>query len=67
MRVRWGFRLAVWLFAGTWAASAQTPSTQNTPAPAAAPASAAEAPLRTYGVSLLGVPSLPPDFKFSRL
>jgi microcin C transport system substrate-binding protein len=64
MRVRWGFGLAVWLFAGTWAASAQTPSTQNTPAPAAAPASAAEAPLRTYGVSLLGVPSLPPDFKF---
>jgi microcin C transport system substrate-binding protein len=62
MRMRWGFGLAVWLVAGTWAANAQTPapSTQNAPAPA----QAAEAPLRTYGVSLLGAPSLPPDFKF---
>jgi microcin C transport system substrate-binding protein len=62
MRVRWGFGLAVWLFAGTWAANAQTPapSAQNT----LVSAPAAQAPLRTYGVSLLGAPSLPPDFKF---
>jgi microcin C transport system substrate-binding protein len=62
MRVRWGFGLAIWLFAGAWAANAQTPapSTQTSPAPTPA----AQPPLRTYGVSLLGAPSLPADFKF---
>ena len=58
MRMRRGFGLVVWLLAATAAANAQTPA-----APAQTPA-AAEAPLRTYGISLLGAPSLPPDFKF---
>jgi microcin C transport system substrate-binding protein len=52
MRVTWGLAMAVWMFAGTGAAMAQ------------APVATAEAPLRTYGISLLGAPSLPPDFKF---
>jgi microcin C transport system substrate-binding protein len=62
MRVRWGFGLAIWLFAGAWAANAQTPapSTQTSPTPTPA----TQPPLRTYGVSLLGAPSLPADFKF---
>jgi microcin C transport system substrate-binding protein len=36
---------------------------QVTPGQGRAPAAAAEAPTRTYGISLLGAPSLPPDFK----
>jgi microcin C transport system substrate-binding protein len=52
MRIRLDFGLAVWLLATVATSFAQTP---------AAPTQAA--PLRTYGVSLLGAPSLPPDFK----
>jgi microcin C transport system substrate-binding protein len=47
---RW-FGIAVWLLAGIAAARAQTPA----PAPGEQ--------VRTYGISLLGAPSLPPDFK----
>jgi microcin C transport system substrate-binding protein len=69
MRVHWGFGLVIWLLAGMGAADAQ-PSVapaQAVPTQAVAaepPAVPSEAPLRTYGVSLLGTPSLPPDFKF---
>ena len=61
MRVKFGFGTAIWLLAATAAGYAQTavPATQAPPAPA----SAAEAPVRTNGISLLGAPSLPPDFK----
>jgi microcin C transport system substrate-binding protein len=55
MRVVLGIGFAIWLLSGTGAGLAQTP---------VSPGSAAGAPLRTYGVSLLGAPSLPPDFKF---
>jgi microcin C transport system substrate-binding protein len=51
MRMCWRFGVVVWLLAGVAAAHAQAPA-------------AGEAPLRTYGLSLLGAPSLPPDFKF---
>jgi microcin C transport system substrate-binding protein len=72
MRVSWVIGLAIWLCAGTMAGNAQTPSapnqaTPNQAAPTQAPqpsAAPAEAPLRTYGISLLGAPSLPPDFKY---
>src|ERR1700761_3093142 len=47
---RW-FGIAVWLLAGIAAARAQTPE----PAPGEQ--------VRTYGISLLGAPSLTPDFK----
>jgi microcin C transport system substrate-binding protein len=65
MRVSWGMKIAVWLLAGAGAASAQTPAPSAQPPgqPAAQPPAAA-APLRTYGVSLLGQPSLPADYKF---
>jgi microcin C transport system substrate-binding protein len=56
MRVRFGFGLAVWLLATVATSFAQTPP-QPTPVPGQA------APVRTYGFSLLGSPSLPPDFK----
>jgi microcin C transport system substrate-binding protein len=55
MRMNWIFGLAVWLLALTGATNAQAP------VPASPPP---QAPLRTYGISLLGAPSLPPDFKF---
>ncbi len=50
MRVRWMFAIAVWLLAGLAHGGAQTP------------ALAAE-PVRTYGISLLGEPKLPADFR----
>ena len=62
MRLRWGFGLAIWLFAGAWAANAQTPAPSTQTSPTLTPAT--QPPLRTYGISLLGAPSLPPDFKF---
>ncbi|PPQ32974.1 extracellular solute-binding protein [Rhodopila globiformis] len=52
MRVRWGFALVGLLLTGIGAAHAQTP------------AAAAAAPLRTYALSQLGQPALPPDFKY---
>lgn len=55
MRLSRGFGVVVWLFAGITAGFAQAPA-------ASAPADGA--PLRTYGISLLGKPLLPPDFKF---
>jgi microcin C transport system substrate-binding protein len=58
--------MTICLLAGIAAGNAQT-STPQTPAPstqaAPPPPATAEAPLRTYGVSLLGELSLPPDFK----
>jgi microcin C transport system substrate-binding protein len=57
--------IAIYLFAGIAAGNAQTTAVP-TPAAPATPTSAAPfyAPLRTYGISLLGAPSLPPDFKY---
>jgi microcin C transport system substrate-binding protein len=46
--------MAVWLLAGIAAGQAQTPT----------PQAATGAPVRTYALSLLGTPSLPPDFKY---
>ena len=52
------FVMAVWLFGTVTAGNAEA-------APAASQAGeAAGAPTRTYAVSMLGKPSLPPDFKF---
>ena len=62
MRVSWNAGIAVWLLAGITAGNAQAPATPTQANPP--PATAAEAPQRTYGISLLGAPSLPPDFKF---
>jgi microcin C transport system substrate-binding protein len=61
MRIRWEFGLTVWLLASVATSFAQAPvaPTQTAPAPAAV----TPAPERTYGVSLLGSPSLPADFK----
>jgi microcin C transport system substrate-binding protein len=50
MRMRWRFVLIAWLLAGAGAGHAQPPAP-------------GEAPLRTYGLSLLGAPALPRDFK----
>jgi microcin C transport system substrate-binding protein len=50
MRMRWRFVLVAWLFAGAGTVHAQSPAP-------------GEAPVRTYGLSLLGAPSLPQDFK----
>jgi microcin C transport system substrate-binding protein len=50
MRMRWWFVLVAWLLAGAGSGHAQAPAP-------------GEAPLRTYGLSLLGAPALPPDFK----
>ena len=69
MNVRSG--MPVWALAALAAVLAQAPlraaaQTQGAVSPAA-PAqnlAAASAPLRTYGISLLGEPSLPPDFKY---
>jgi microcin C transport system substrate-binding protein len=71
MHVRWAFCMAIWLIAGTAAGNAQAPGSPTQPSPAPAvqmpsagpPAGTTEAPLRTYGFSLLGKLSLPPDFK----
>src|SRR6195952_5782870 len=60
MRMIWGLGLSLWLLAGTGLSLAQAPAV---PAQGALKP-AAEAPLRTHAVSLLGQPSLPPDFKF---
>jgi microcin C transport system substrate-binding protein len=61
MRVRWVFGMAIWLIASATSGNAQAPAS----APAqAVPAGVAEAPVRTYGFSLLGSLSLPPDFKY---
>jgi microcin C transport system substrate-binding protein len=62
MRLGWCFGIAVWLLGGIAPANAQTPA-PPTPVPQTAPPAMA-APERTNGVSLLGEPSLPPDFKF---
>ncbi len=62
MRVSWNAGIAVWLLAGITAGNAQAPATPTQANPP--PATAAEAPQRTYGISLLGAPSLPPDFKY---
>jgi microcin C transport system substrate-binding protein len=62
MRVKLGFVMAAWLLAALGTGHAQPPATASQATPAA-PA-AAEPPLRTYGLSLLGDPSLPPDFKY---
>jgi microcin C transport system substrate-binding protein len=62
MRVSWRAGMAVWLLAGVVTGHAQTPTTAGQDAPATA--GAAEAPSRTYGVSLMGAPSLPADFKY---
>jgi microcin C transport system substrate-binding protein len=59
--------MAVWLLAATVAGNAQTSGAPAGAAPAQVappPAVAAGAPTRTYGISLLGAPSLPPDFKY---
>lgn len=60
------FGLAVWWLATIAAAHAQTPAAETpaaeTPA-AQTPPAAAGAPVRTYGISLMGAPKLPPDFK----
>src|SRR4051812_13360011 len=70
MRIRWGLGLVGLLLTGIGLAHAQTPAPAQTPAqtsetqtqaPAGAPA---EVPVRTYGLSLLEKPSLPPDFKY---
>jgi microcin C transport system substrate-binding protein len=58
MRVRFGLGLAAWMVGTLGSALAQAP------APAPAPAAETAAPTRTYGISLLGKPSLPEDFKF---
>jgi microcin C transport system substrate-binding protein len=58
MRMNWGFGMAVWLLALTGAGNAQPPASSTQASPTS------QAPLRTYGVSLLEAPSLPPDFKF---
>ncbi len=50
MRMRWRFVLIAWFLAGAGTVHAQAPAP-------------GEAPLRTHGLSLLGAPSLPPDFK----
>jgi microcin C transport system substrate-binding protein len=71
MQLRRLFGLAVWLSAiigaatgvVTGVAGAQTPGTQSAHAPAAGDQAEA-ASVRTYGLSLLGAPSLPPDFKY---
>jgi microcin C transport system substrate-binding protein len=66
MRVRWGLGVAAWLITANAAGYAQTPITPTqggTAQPAPAQPSPAAAPLRTYGLSLLGDLSLPPDFK----
>jgi microcin C transport system substrate-binding protein len=62
MRVSSGFSLALWLLVMVATGVAQTPA-PPTPAPTAPAAATEQAPIRTYGVSLLGSPSLPPDFK----
>jgi microcin C transport system substrate-binding protein len=54
MRAGWGFGLAVWLVAAIGTGNAQAP---------AASTHQEEAARRTYGVSLLGEPSLPENFK----
>jgi len=53
MRVIWGIGMLAWLLAGITAGNTQTPVAAET-----------ETPQRTYGISLLGAPSLPLDFKF---
>ena len=63
MRVSWTAGMAFWLLAGVATGNAQAPAAP-TQAATPPPATAAEPPLRTYGLSLLGAPSLPPDFKF---
>jgi microcin C transport system substrate-binding protein len=62
MRMSLGLALAVGLLVTIATSGAQTP-TGSTPAGPPG-AGATEAPLRTYGVSLLGKPSLPADFKY---
>ena len=57
MRVSLKLSMAIWLLASVGTGVAQTSPTS------AAPNLTAE-PTRTYGVSLLGSLSLPPDFKF---
>ena len=64
MRVTWGFGFSIWLLACASAGHAQTPTSPASASPASAsPASASEGTVRTYGLSLLGTPSLPKDFK----
>ena len=59
MRANWLFGMALGLLAGTIAGPAaghaQTPGGPTPPA---------DGPVRTNGISLLGQPSLPPDFKY---
>jgi microcin C transport system substrate-binding protein len=55
MRINWSLVWVVWLFVGTATASAQLPGAQT---------QAAGTSVSTYGISLMGAPSLPPDFKF---
>jgi microcin C transport system substrate-binding protein len=54
MRVTRLFGLALWLLTGIATGHAQT---------ATPPAPTPDSPTRTYGLSLLGTPALPPDFK----
>jgi microcin C transport system substrate-binding protein len=53
MRMRWRFVVVAWLLAGAGAVHARDPAP-------------GEGPLRTYGLSLLGAPALPPDFRAFR-
>lgn len=61
MRLKFVFGTAIWLLAA--AAGYAQPAVTAAQAPPA-PASSAAAPVRTNGISLLGAPSLPPDFKY---
>ncbi|HBK05933.1 MAG TPA: hypothetical protein DDZ81_08705 [Acetobacteraceae bacterium] len=58
MRISWTFGMAVWLLAGITTGNAQSALPPAQAGVAVAP------PVRSYAVSMLGTPSLPPDFKF---
>ena len=65
MRAIFGIAIAIGLFIGNGASFAQAPPAAPIAPSSDAPAKpTAAAPLRTYGVSLMGAPSLPPDFKY---
>jgi microcin C transport system substrate-binding protein len=70
MRAGLGLAMAFWLLATPAISHAQSPASPApaspgpaTPAPATPAPPGTEAPIRTYGLSLLGNPVLPTDFK----